>query len=280
MYKIIGADGREYGPIGADQVRQWITEGRANAQTGAQQEGSAQWKTLGEFPEFADLFAGPRVGPAAMPPPLSGPSNPEALAAEILARGYTVEISSCISRAWQLVWSNFWSLVGTTFLGLIVAGGAGIPFAGIIVGGPMMGGLYAFYLKRIRGQPASVGDAFVGFSAAFVPLMLAHIVSSLLTALALCLCVLPGIYLAVAWVFTFQLIIDKKLEFWAAMEVSRKVVTQHWWAMFGLMLLAGLICIAGVLACVVGVFVTSAVALVALNYAYEDIFGARTTPAA
>jgi uncharacterized membrane protein len=92
--------------------------------------------------------------------------------------------------------------------------------------------------------------------------------------------VLPGIYLAVAWVFTFQLIIDKKLEFWSAMEVSRKVVTQHWWAMFGLMLLAGLICIAGVLACVVGVFVTSAVALVALNYAYEDIFGARTTPAA
>ena len=279
MYKIIGADGRPYGPVSAEQLRQWIAEGRANAQTRAQVEGSAEEKTLGEFAEFSDLFAGPPVGLGTMPPPLSGPPNADMLAAEILARGYTVEISSCIRRAWHLVWGNFWLLVGTTFLGLIVAGGAGIPFAGIIVGGPMMGGLYAFYLKRIRGQPASVGDAFVGFSVAFVPLMLAHIVSSLLGGLALFLCLLPGIYLGVAWVFTLPLVIDKKLDFWLAMELSRKVVTKHWWAVFGLMLLAGLVTIAGVLACVLGVFITATIGLVAIAYAYEDIFGVKPTPA-
>src|SRR5256884_2188133 len=35
MYKIIGADQKEYGPITADQVRQWMAEGRANGQTQA-----------------------------------------------------------------------------------------------------------------------------------------------------------------------------------------------------------------------------------------------------
>jgi hypothetical protein len=53
MYKIIGADGREYGPIPADQLRNWIAEGRATAQTRVQAEGSTQWKPLTEYLEFA-----------------------------------------------------------------------------------------------------------------------------------------------------------------------------------------------------------------------------------
>jgi hypothetical protein len=52
MYKIIGADGREYGPINADQLRQWIAEGRANAQSQILAEGATEWKPLSEFPEF------------------------------------------------------------------------------------------------------------------------------------------------------------------------------------------------------------------------------------
>src|ERR1035437_8045783 len=57
MYKIIGADGREYGPITADQLRDWIAEGRATAQTRVQAEGSAQWKPLTEYLEFAAVLA-------------------------------------------------------------------------------------------------------------------------------------------------------------------------------------------------------------------------------
>ena len=68
MYKIIGADGREYGPATADQLREWIAEGRVNAQTRALAEGSAQWKPLLEFIEFAPLLA-------ATVPPLSAPGT-------------------------------------------------------------------------------------------------------------------------------------------------------------------------------------------------------------
>ena len=31
MYKILGGDGKEYGPVLADTLRQWVREGRANA---------------------------------------------------------------------------------------------------------------------------------------------------------------------------------------------------------------------------------------------------------
>jgi hypothetical protein len=62
MYKIMGADQTEYGPVASDQVRQWITQGRANGQTLASFEGTP-WKPLSTFPEFADILR------TAVPPP-------------------------------------------------------------------------------------------------------------------------------------------------------------------------------------------------------------------
>ena len=69
MYKIIGADGREYGPVTAEQLRQWITEGRANAQTRVQAEGMNEWKPLSAFVELIPTSAPAAVGvPPSVPP--------------------------------------------------------------------------------------------------------------------------------------------------------------------------------------------------------------------
>src|SRR5579871_4525368 len=84
MYKIIGADQVEYGPITADQLRQWIAEGRVNDQTSAQAVGETAWKPISSFPEFAASFPGRAVPPSptpASPPPLgtaAAPVSPEA----------------------------------------------------------------------------------------------------------------------------------------------------------------------------------------------------------
>ncbi|HTQ52050.1 MAG TPA: DUF4190 domain-containing protein [Candidatus Acidoferrales bacterium] len=66
-YNIIGADGRQYGPVSGEQLQQWIAEGRANAQTQTFAEGSTEWKPLGQLPEFAGCFA-PRTPPTISPP--------------------------------------------------------------------------------------------------------------------------------------------------------------------------------------------------------------------
>ena len=61
MYKIIGGDGKEYGPVPVEQIRQWLREGRATGQTMAQSAGTTDWRPLASYPEFA-------VPPAVVPP--------------------------------------------------------------------------------------------------------------------------------------------------------------------------------------------------------------------
>lgn len=277
MYKILGADGKEYGPVTPDQLRQWFTEGRVNAQTQVQAEGSTEWKPLISYPDLAAVL------PSAAPPVVAT-VDAEKFAAEILARDYHVNVGDCFSRGWELVKANFWLLVGASFVAGIIASGGGLPYIGpligMIIGGPMMGGLFLFYLKKIRGQPAEFGDIFLGFKLAFLPLMLANIVIGLLCLVGLILLIIPGIYLAVCWGFALTLVIDKRLDFWQAMELSRKVVNKHWWQIFGLMVVCFLVMFAGLFACCVGAFVTGAIAEGAWLYAYEDIFGDRPAPAA
>jgi TM2 domain-containing membrane protein YozV len=68
MYKIVGVDGRQYGPVSAEEIRRWISENRVNRQTLAQAEGDPEWKALGSLPEFAAAFV-------AVPPQIASPAT-------------------------------------------------------------------------------------------------------------------------------------------------------------------------------------------------------------
>jgi len=75
MYTIIGSDGKQYGPVTAEQLRQWIKEGRASAHTQTRAEGAATWQPLGSIPELASCFGAvpaPSAPPAAPTAPTSG----------------------------------------------------------------------------------------------------------------------------------------------------------------------------------------------------------------
>ena len=85
MYKIIGGDQKEYGPVSADEVRRWIAEGRLNGQSRVQLEDSTEWEVLGSLPEFAEALrvqAGTAVPPPGEPMP---PVSAQIWTAQVLA---------------------------------------------------------------------------------------------------------------------------------------------------------------------------------------------------
>lgn len=68
MYKMQGADGKTYGPVSVEEVRAWIAQGRANAQSLVAPEGGDEnWVPLSSLPEFASLFHAPGSGPPQVP---------------------------------------------------------------------------------------------------------------------------------------------------------------------------------------------------------------------
>jgi hypothetical protein len=278
MFTIIGADGKEYGPVSADKLREWIASGRANAQTQCRREGESAWSTLGSLPEFSGAFATP-------PPPVAPPGgtssearqvDPEAYAAAILARGTTFDLGAALSRSWELLKSDYWTVVGVTAAMIIVIAVINfIPLAGLVLNGLLLGGLQYYYLKRYRGQKAELGDGFIGFSMLTGTLIVANLVVTLLIVLGLFLLILPGIYLAVAYTFTFLLVLDHKLDFWPAMEVSRRVVTKYWFWIFLLIIVAGVLSALGIVLLGIGYFLTAPIFYGAVVAAYEQLIGPR-----
>lgn len=236
------------------------------------------------------------------------PVNADALVEEIRARDYHIDVWSCITRGWETVKPQIWLAAGTTFLVMLAMQAAGaVPFLGIlitlVVNGPLMGGLYVFFLKMIRREPVSVGDGFAGFTKAFVPLMLVMMLMSLLLYIwfapaliymfasgmlnqmnaggappfiffaLLGLGVLPMVYLAIAFTFAMPLIVDLELGVMDSLKVSIKVVNMHWFTIFAVMLVGGIVALLGAIACCLGIFLTLPIFYAALCHAYEDIFG-------
>ena len=316
MFKIIGVDGKEYGPVSSDLVRQWIREGRANAQTRIQPEGSTEWITLGQVPEFEDVL-GRR--PENIPPVGAYSTLPT----DVLERDYDLDIGDCVSRGADLLKNQFGIVFGVAAIYLLIQGavsGLGaIPFIGplfsigsLFVMGQLMAGVYLVTLKVIRRQPTELGEMFIGFKTAYVQLLLAYIVIALLTGLAaipgavvtaipvvvminkesadvlmilltmlgLVMLLVPLIYLTIIWMFALPLVIDKGVGFWQAMETSRKVVNKHWLTMFGLFIVLALINLVGVMLCCVGMFLSFPLCIAAMMYAYETLFSPREPQAA
>lgn len=79
--------------------------------------------------------------------------------------------------------------------------------------------------------------------------------------------------LMLLWYFTVPLVADKGYDFWPAMQLSRKMVAKHFWWFLLFFLVLGLVSMLGMLACLIGLFVSLPVVFAALSHWYENIFG-------
>ena len=56
---------------------------------------------------------------------------------------------------------------------------------------------------------------------------------------------------------------------------SVSALHEHWWSMFALVIVLGLVALAGFLLCGIGAAITIPIASAALMYVYEDLFGTQ-----
>jgi hypothetical protein len=239
--------------------------------------------------------------------PLNTAVTPDELIHRIDSENRRLDVGNCFSIAWDLYKNAFWPTVGVTVVVFLVmmAGGA-MPVIGscvsLVITGPLMGGLYLYFLKRIRGQQATIGDGFGGFTTCFLQLMLASVVTSILAYLPLApfgiyffarnmdadvqgfefgpvdvifliLGIVVSLFLVVAWIFVLPLVIDKQLNFWPAMGTSWRAVVKRLGPVILLMLATMGVALLGLLACGVGLIFAGPLVIGAYAVAYEFLFG-------
>jgi hypothetical protein len=203
---------------------------------------------------------------------------------QLLEREYRVEIGTCLERGWNLFKNNAGPIVGATLLaGLVfIAGYAVTTVASMVVPmmnflnviiqplymGPLTGGVLWYFLRLARGEAATVGDVFAGFSRCFMQLFLASLVQTLLViacmipvgivaavgfytmsqggrggnpfasgagigliigiVIAGLITLVAIVYLTICWTHSLLLIIDKRMNFWPAMRLAQKLVSKTW----------------------------------------------------
>lgn len=149
-------------------------------------------------------------------------------------------------------------------VGLIPLLGAGLAFAGMM----------KVSLKALRGQTPEPADGFSGLSDNAID----HVVMGLLQLAGLLACCV-GVYATQGLFFPGTLfILDRGMTWDQAKDACLAQVKPNWleWTLFALVV--GLVGASGAILCVVGVFVTAPVAMLAMAYAYEQAF--KTAPAA
>ena len=192
--------------------------------------------------------------------------------AYVTPQGVKAKTGEWIGQGWELVKSDIMTFaIMALLLGIIASC---VP---LILHGPLMAGFHYAFMNKILSGRTEIGDLFKGFNM-FVPNMVAGILIGLFVGIGSIFCIIPGIMLAAAYSFTYLLIIDKKMDFWPAMQASMDIVKQDWVGFIIFLLVAGLINVLGFFACLVGMFVTMPIMYGAITVAYKEIVGFDRLP--
>jgi hypothetical protein len=158
IYKIIGDDGKEYGPATAEQIRQWIAAGRVESRTPVFVTGAAEWNFVGLLPEFAGCFAA-----SATPPPIAPPRGTSAAARMAKSNGYAqaglvfgiLSITCCCCFPFGVLGLIF-SLIALSQINANphLHTGRGLAIAGLILSGlSLLLGAGGMFFNLLANQP-------------------------------------------------------------------------------------------------------------------------------
>lgn len=191
--------------------------------------------------------------------PLTGPVQ------YVPPQGVRSQTGRWISAGWALTKADLvvWVVVALVMLVL----NSVVP---LILQGPLLAGIHIGFARKLLYGRTEIADVFKGFNY-FVPTLVASLAIFALSFVGMCLCIIPGLVVMAIFMFTYLFIVDKRMDFWPAMQASHSIVKQDYVGFTLFIVVLGLIQILGALACIVGLLVTIPLMYGAITVAYRDI---------
>ena len=197
--------------------------------------------------------------------PLVAPQMP--LPPPVPRMNVPVQTSKWISEGWALVQADLGMFAVLTLIVAVI--GSVVP---VVLTGPMAVGFHIAVLRKQRTGKLELEDCFKGFDY-FVPSLVASLLISIFVTLGTLACIVPGLILHAMYLFTYLFILDKRLDFWPAMQASANLAKTDLvaFSMFALALIG--LNLAGALLCGVGLLITLPISVAAVTAAYRDLVG-------
>ena len=207
----------------------------------------------------------------------------------------------CFKEGWELIKADYFLLFAITLLGAMIGG-----ISLYILIGAMVCGIYGCYLRKIDGKPVSLDDLWKGF-AYFVPSLLVTILivvplivmvgilyfpliaamvlgsklspdellSLFLGSLAIDIIVsIVMVCFHTLLLFSFLLIVDRKLSGFQAVLTSAKAVWGNLGGVAGIFGVGFVLALIGAMACGVGIYFVIPIIFAGYTVAYRKIFPA------
>jgi uncharacterized membrane protein len=170
-----------------------------------------------------------------------------------------------IGEGWDLVKQDFGNYILITLIFFLLGS---VPF----IQGALAAGFHIYTMKKLLGRRAEFGDLFKGFNF-FIPTLVASLLIGLFTFLGTLACLVGALVVGAMYKFTYLLIVDKRMDFWPAMQASHAVVKNDYFGFTMFLLLAALVNVLGFLCCIVGLLVSIPVTFAAITIAYKELVG-------
>jgi uncharacterized membrane protein len=284
QFWVLAHDGREYGPADLPTLIQWVRDGRVSALT-AVRRGTGYPQEARAIPEIAAFFTpgtadgfgsaaggsgataggsgsasgGAGATPGAWP---AAPAVPAPIPQEL-------RVWRFIGLAWD-VFKPHWILLSAMFF--LFKAIEMMPYVGgiawLILGGPLMVGVWGILLSVVDGRTPTLGMMFERFDR-FLDAFLAQLIMAILVVVGCLFFIVPGIILMIIWMFTYPILAETNLGFWEAMRASAALTKGYRWRLFFFGLAACLLLLVGLCVFLVGVFVALAVVFTALALIYR-----------
>ncbi|MBN2411367.1 hypothetical protein JXQ31_06715 [candidate division KSB1 bacterium] len=186
-----------------------------------------------------------------------------------------INMSRWISKSWDIVFSDLGNFVLLTLIYVLIIAVVSTTVIGeILVIGPLTVGFFIAINKKIKGAKCEINDLAKGFQF-FVSAFLSSVIVSFFISLGFILLIIPGIIVSALYMFTPLFIAEQNMDFWAAMEASRKLAMKHLFDLTVFVFTLYIITLLGILVCGIGVLITIPLCITAIALAYDQLVGIK-----
>jgi len=194
-----------------------------------------------------------------------------------LKETYDINLGHWLEKGWKLYWSdaaNFTilSLIYTSILAILGTLTAGIGL--VFVWGPLNIGFFYLILNKVRNKDYrfDFSELAKGFNY-YIPSVLANVIIFTFFIFGFIFCVIPCIIVAAIYLFVYILILEYDMDFWEAMEASRKIVSKHLFEFSIFTLIHFILYLVGITFCFIGIIPVIAFVNCSIVIAYDELVG-------